>query len=620
MCGIAGWAWADTPKQDPEAVIRDMCDRMTHRGPDDGGYMRGKTAALGHRRLSIIDLSGGHQPMASPDGAIQVVFNGEIYNFQEIQKNLTARGRSLLTRSDTETLLHLWELDGPKMVDALRGMFAFAIYDARRETVFLARDRMGVKPLLYAETFAGVVFASEMRPMLAHPAVRPVLDREALDLYLSMQYVPAPQSIYKTVRKLMPGHTALIRNGRVEKIARYWHLDPMPTATDKNEARERLRAVMEEAVRIRMIADVPLGAFLSGGIDSSITVGLMSQMSNRPVKTFSIGFEEQDYSEVHYARMVAERYGTDHHEFCVKPDAVALLPDLVRHYGEPYADSSAIPTWYLSRETRKHVTVALSGDGGDETFLGYRRYLAMRLVPAVSAVPAVVRRGLSAALGKLRHPRARQARRLIEMGGRPMLDSYLNAIEHFSAEDKDMLYARPNSDRDRARRYLAEHFPADAPMLQALSYLDMHTYLPEDILTKVDIASMANSLETRSAFLDQEVIRFGLSLPPEWKLPGRSLKHFLIDAFRDVLPPDIQRRPKMGFGVPLEHWFRHQLEPMARELLSAPPAPFDTLFTPGAPLSFLDDHLSHRRKNDQRLWNLVFLFSWAKEFPVADIA
>lgn len=624
MCGIAGWQWKNNaPSQDPSKVLRNMAGRLSHRGPDaDGFYIDGRVG-LAHRRLSIIDLDTGKQPMATEDGSIQVIFNGEIYNYQDIRKDLLDRGQKLATRSDTEVLLYLWRDFGPKMLERLRGMFAFAIYDLRDGTLFIARDRLGVKPLLYAATPDGLFFSSEMHSILAAPAVRPVLDLEALDLYLSYQYVPSPKTIYTTVRKLPPAHFLLARNGEIEKIERYWSVSPTPKVFDRREAEERLREKMQEAVRIRMIADVPLGAFLSGGIDSTITVGLMTRCADQPVKTFSIGFDESDYSELEYAREAAKFHATDHREFVVRPDAIELLPTLVRHYGEPYADSSAIPTYYLCRETRKHVTVALSGDGGDEGFLGYNRYLAMKVMPALAVLPASAKHALAGILRTFRHKRTRQAARLLDMSGKPPLDSYIEAVSHFTAADKSSLYSPEHFQKmagaDLAKRYFSGFFPADAPLLQALSYLDIHTYLPEDILAKVDIASMANSLETRAAFLDQHVMEFALSLSPDIKMPGLKKKNILKTAFADLLPPSLQKRGKMGFGVPLEHWFRRELKSYAQEVLNEPPPALKSIFRPDAARTFLNDHLEFRRKNDQRLWNLLFLFTWAKTFPIADI-
>ncbi len=605
-----------------------MADRMVHRGPDDDGYFIGARAGLAHRRLSIIDLSTGKQPVGNEDGTVQVVFNGEIYNFPDIRKDLLARGHSLVTHTDTEVLVHLWEDFGPNMLERLRGMFVFAIYDARTGEVFVARDRLGVKPLFYAETPAGLFFASELNALLAVPSIRPVLDVEALDLYLSLQYIPAPRTIYTTIRKLPPAHFLTAKDGKVARIERYWSVSPQSAAVSEAEAAETLRKKMLEAIRIRMIADVPLGAFLSGGIDSTITVGLMTRCSDQPVKTFAIGFEESDYSELEHAREAAKFHGTDHREFVVRPDAIELLPTLVRHYGEPYADSSAIPTYYLCRETRKHVTVALSGDGGDEGFLGYNRYLAMRAMPMLNSCPAPIRNAAQNILSKIRHKRARQAVRLLQMSGRPIIGSYLDVVSHFTPEDRRQLYRPEAIGRIRgltggataAETYLRQFFPEDCPVVQAVSYLDIHTYLPEDILVKVDIASMANSLETRSAFLDQEVISFAMSLPPDLKMPGGRKKHFLKTVFKDLLPPSIRRRGKMGFGVPLEHWFRKDLNAFSRDALDKPPGVLAELFQPDAAKSLLDDHVNHRRKNDTRLWNLLFLYTWARTFPVSDIA
>lgn len=628
MCGIAGWMWNERQPNpgDVEQTLRRMAGRMTHRGPDEEGIHIGPHAGLAHRRLSIIDLSTGRQPQGNEDGQIQVVFNGEIYNFQSIRDGLLTRGHTFVTQSDTEVLVHLWEELGPNMLEHLRGMFAFAIYDRRDGTLFVARDRLGVKPLLYAETPSGFFFASEMQAILSEPSVRPVLDLESLDLYLSLQYVPSPRSIYTTVKKLPPAHYMIVRGGRVDCIRRYWSLDPHARPMSRGEAMERLRAEMAEAVRIRMISDVPLGAFLSGGIDSTITVGLMARCSSIPIRTFCIGFEESDYSELAHAREAAAFHGTEHREHVVRPDAIQLLPTLVRHYGEPYADSSAIPTYYLCEMTRRYVTVALSGDAGDESFLGYNRYLAMRLVPVLNKLPATLRRTISAVLSRFRRPAARQAMRLLQLCDRTPIRSYLEAVSHFTPADKERLYQpgmiqrfRAEDDTTAAERYFRGFYPEDAPLLQSLSYLDLHTYLPEDILAKVDIASMANSLETRSAFLDQKVVELAMSMPPEIKMPGLRKKDLLKAAFKDLLPPGIQSRGKQGFGVPLEHWFRRDLKDFAKEMLDRPPEALRDVFRGEAARGFLQDHIDHRRKNDQRLWNLLFLYTWARTFPIADV-
>lgn len=624
MCGIAGWQWNKRP-QDPQKILSDMAGRLIHRGPDDDGFYVDDRVGLAHRRLSIIDLDTGKQPQGNEDGTVQVIFNGEIYNFMDLRRDLLARGHKMATRSDTEVLVHLWEDMGPKMLEKLRGMFAFAIYDSKDGTLFLARDRLGVKPLFYAETPEGLFFASELHALLAAPAIRPVLDLESLDLYLSLQYVPAPHSIYATIQKLPAAHYLIARDGKIAEAARYWSVSPKPQVFDRREAMDRLREKMLDAVRVRMIADVPLGAFLSGGIDSTITVGLMTRCAEHPVKTFSIGFEESDYSELHHAREVARFHATDHREFVVRPNAIELLPTLVKHYGEPYADSSAIPTYYLCRETRKHVTVALSGDGGDEGFLGYYRYLAMRVMPVLGLCPSVLRNAAVRLLSRFRHKRARQAARLLNMSGRTPIQSYLDVISHFTPADRQRLYTPEYFNRlvagreTSAEQYLRRFFPTDVPLLQALSYLDIHTYLPEDILAKVDIASMANSLETRSAFLDQHVIEFAMSLAPNLKMRGLEKKDLLKSAFKDLLPPTVRRRSKMGFGVPLEHWFRKELKSFAEDALDRPPDALRHIFKPDAGKEFLKDHLEFRRKNDQRLWNLLFLYTWARAFPVSDI-
>ena len=645
MCGICGIVFRDRG----QVVRRDQLERMAellrHRGPDDTGiYVRGdrpegsadeaspRNAGLGMARLSIIDVEGGHQPMANEDGSVWVVCNGEIYNFRELRDELIARGHRFRTRSDVEVLPHLYEEHGERFVEHVRGMFAIALWDDREGRLLLVRDRLGQKPLCYCDDGSRLVFASELQALVEVPGVPRELCPEALDLYLTYQYVPAPLTIYEGIRKLPPAHW-LSATADETRLERYWDLPLEPTRgpdLGPEGVVADLRERLAEAVRVRLVSDVPLGAFLSGGIDSSIIVGLMAREMDEPVKTFSIGFGERKFDELDYARVAARRFGTDHHEFVVEPDAIELLPQLVRHYGEPFADSSAIPTWYLSQRTREHVTVALSGDGGDEAFAGYQRYLAMHAAALYDKMPELARslwEGLSGSLVPLLPASAqpktvgRRIKRFLEGLPRPMAERYVHWIAYFRREDKEGLYTDDFAARlpDRqAESYLADEFARVAALdpVAATSRADAVTYLPNDILVKVDIASMASSLEVRSPFLDHEVMAFAFSLPTSVKLgaSGTSLKGLLREAFADLLPDEIRRRGKMGFGVPIAHWFRGRLRGYLTETLLSPDSLGRGCFRPDAVRRLVAEHLDGTADHASRLWALLNLELWHRTF------
>jgi len=643
MCGICGILHRDRGRPVSRDVLRRMIARIRHRGPDDAGtYVRGdsppypgaepptdRNVGLGIARLSIIDVAGGHQPMANEDGTVWVVLNGEIYNFWELRNELAARGHIFRTRADTEVLPHLYEEHGASLVDRVRGMFAFALWDEREQRLLLARDRLGQKPLVYHDDGSRLVFASELQALLEAPDIPRAVSPEALDLYLTYQYVPAPLTIFEGIRKLPPGHILSASPGET-RIERTW--EP-PTALaediDADRCADDLRGRLTEAVRMRLISDVPLGAFLSGGIDSSIVVGLMAGLRKEPVRTFSIGFGERKYDELAYARIAAKHFKTDHREFVVEPDAIGLLPQLVRHYGEPFADSSAIPTYYLAQRTREHVTVALSGDGGDEAFGGYQRYVAMRLGAIYDALPDVARSAFEGVAGALvrklptAQPRTlgRRLRRLVEGLARPHAERYVEWIAYFKRADREGLYTDEFAARlgghDPAR-FLADEFARVAALdpVAATSRVDAVTYLPNDILVKVDIASMANSLEARSPFLDHEVMSFGLSLPTEIKMGalGTSTKKLLRQTFADLLPPEIRARGKMGFGVPIAAWFRRQLRSYLQEILLSPECLARGYFREATVRRLVDEHVRERADHADRLWALLNLELWHREF------
>jgi asparagine synthase (glutamine-hydrolysing) len=629
MCGICGIA-RPTFQHDATALVQTMSRTMRHRGPDQEGIEELGEATLGFQRLAIIDLSGGSQPMSNEDDSAWIVFNGEIYNFQALREQILATGRhQFKTRSDTEVILHLYEEYGEDCPNYLRGMFSFAIWDKKRRRLFAARDRFGKKPFVYFTAPGGeLVFASELKALLRHPQCPQDVDLAAVSLYLSFQYVPSPHTIFSGVRKLPPAHSLTWSAAEGVRIRRYWDLRFEPKASlPYAEAREELRRRVDESVRLRMIADVPLGAFLSGGIDSSIVVASMARQSGRRIQTFCIGFEEDDFSELHYARAVATRYNTDHHEFVVRPELIDVLPKLAWYYSEPFADSSALPSYYLTRETRRHVTVALNGDGGDEVFGGYLRYRAMWLLAQAGRLPIGFRRRM-VALGK-RLPGAlfpgrwhQRVQRLLHVAAEPYSAQYFQTLYYIAQDDQANLWrpelwqslqsagVHPVQELDRV---LARYAPAH--WLDQLLYLDLNLYLPECLMVKMDIASMANSLETRSPFLDHELVEACARWPASWKFraPNQS-KVILRDAFAEDLPPLIRGRGKQGFGVPIQRWFRGPLAGFLREMLLSQGALTRQYFRPEAVQRMVDEHQSGTKDRAYGLWALVMLELWHREF------
>ncbi|MHB2025243.1 MAG: asparagine synthase (glutamine-hydrolyzing) [Elusimicrobiota bacterium] len=622
MCGICGFVSKTGAFSDIDRLRR-ANDLIAHRGPDDEGYHIEGPIGMAMRRLSIIDLATGKQPISYANDSLWIVFNGEIYNYRELRKDITASGRKLKTQSDTETILALYDDMGKDCVRKLRGMFSFAIWDKKRQRLFIARDRLGKKPLVYADTPGFFAFGSELRSVMVWPGVSSEISPRALDQYLSLQYIPSPETIYASVKKLPPGHTLTLENGAVT-IERYWDL-PLgkpPITTDVEEAKRIIVDKLRESVKLRMISEVPLGAFLSGGIDSSVIVALMSELSERPIKTFSIGFDEQEFSELHYARAVAKRYGCEHTEFVVKPEMADVLPKLAWHYGEPYADASALPSYYVSRETRKHVTVALNGDGGDENFAGYLRYSAMKISRVFDALPGPILSALKAGAELLPEYRApygfswRLKRFLRSLLHQDLARRHLKVVGYFTEEDKDDLYSRDFEERvgrGAALSYLEQAFSACAgeDFVNRLLYVDFKTYLPECLMVKMDIASMANSLEARSPLLDHEFVETVFSLPGGWKLKGFfGNKWILKEAFKDRLPPMIYRRGKMGFGIPLGSWFRGPLKTYWEQGVLSPQALSRGYFKPKALRRIWDEHQSGRRDHGYRLWALLMLELW----------
>ena len=623
MCGIVGLVRSDGSDVD-QGLLERMCNAIRHRGPDDDGFYVNGPIGLGMRRLSIIDVKGGQQPIHNQDQTAWIVYNGEIYNYRELREKLEKLGHTFYTNSDTEAIIQAYERYGPDCPKHLRGMFAFAIWDERTKELLLARDRVGKKPLLYAQVNGQFVFGSEFSALLLHPDLSRDVDLHALDHYLSFMCVPAPMTAYQAIRKLEPGHTLRWKNGTLT-TERYWQPDfSKKIAISEEEAGERAIEILRDSVRVRLMSEVPLGAFLSGGIDSSAVVALMSEVSSEPVKTFSIGFEEQDFSELHHARRVAEHVGAEHHEFIVRPDALEVLPLLVEHYGEPFADSSAIPTYYVARETRKHVTVALNGDGGDESFAGYERYAAMRLAEAYNRLPGVLRGSLEPAIGLIptseqKRSRVRDAKRFLRAASLQKVDRYLRWVSVFDRNAKAELYSegfKNETANGHASGLIAPWFgnANGSGIVDAAQLADIMTYLPNDLLVKVDIATMAVSLEARSPFLDHHVIEFAASLPERMKLRGLTTKYLLKRVLKKLLPPENLTRRKMGFGVPIGHWFRGKLQPFLRETLLSQKALNRGLFSPQSVKQMVESHTSSERDYSHQLWTLLMLELWFERF------
>jgi asparagine synthase (glutamine-hydrolysing) len=626
MCGIVGIVGQENRQVDGGLLAR-MCEAIRHRGPDEDGFYQEKSIGMAMRRLAIIDLKGGQQPIHNEDRTAWIVFNGEIYNYRELRAELEKLGHRFYTDCDTEVIVHAYDRYGAECPKYLRGMFAFAIWDERKQELLLARDRVGKKPLLYARLNGQLVFGSEFSALLLHPDISREIDRDALHYYLSFMCVPAPLTAYRDIRKLEPGHTLSYRprDGEI-KIQRYWQPDfSNKLKISEEEAGERAVEILREAVRVRLMSEVPLGAFLSGGIDSSAVVALMSEQSSEPVKTFSIGFEEQDFSELHHARRVAEHVGAEHHEFIVRPDAMEVLPTLVEHYGEPYADSSAIPTFYVARETRKHVTVALNGDGGDECFAGYERYAAMQLAEKYHKVPGALRESLIGrafemlpAAANNRTPVGR-VKRFMRAASLPKVERYLRWVSVFDRDAQKALYSesfrRETASMDAAD-FLTPWFARanGAGIVDATLLADTMTYLPNDLLVKVDIASMAVSLEARSPFLDHHVIEFAASLPEKYKLRGLTTKYLLKRVLKRLLPAENLERKKMGFGVPIGHWFRGDMQGFLRQTLLSEKALKRGLFDASAVKLLVEQHTRGERNHEHQLWTLLMLELWFERF------
>lgn len=621
MCGIAGQVNAGQRPVDKQRIAA-MGVSLRHRGPDDHGVYVNGHVGLAHQRLSILDLSSaGRQPMSNEDETVWIVFNGEIYNFEELRHTLQSR-HVFRSRTDTEVIVHLYEEFGLKCLPMLRGMFAFAIWDAPAQRLILARDRLGKKPLFYAVDHHGLSFASELKALLLGGPCPPI-DPIALHHYLTFQYVPTPQSIFTGIRKLKPGHVLVYEDGKVSESA-YWSLSYLRKEMERTEAeyREEFLSLLQESVRLRLVSDVPLGAFLSGGMDSATVVALMSQMSEQPVKTFSIGFKEDAFNELPFAREVARRFGTEHHEFMIEPSAMEILPTLVRVYDEPFADSSAIPTYYVAQLSRQFVTVILNGDGGDELLAGYPRYrfhsfdrLTARLL-SMSTQERLVRL-------LQRFPSngswSRRIKNRLERVFMPFSHTYMGRICYFSPVEKEELYT---SD---FRELVKGHDSLDlliswfesvqaSNLLDELLGVDTTSYLPDDLLVKVDRATMAHGLEARSPFLDHRLVEYAASLPIDMKIRNGETKYLLKTVMREVLPESILRRPKMGFGVPIDQWFRGPCREFVRDTLLSSRSLQRGYFRPERIRQMIDRHQDGHATYGSRVYGLLMLELWHRDY------
>jgi asparagine synthase (glutamine-hydrolysing) len=622
MCGIAGQVRAGGAPVEEELIAR-MCAAQEHRGPDQRGLHLERGVGLGIQRLRIIDLDTGDQPVGNEDGSVVVVLNGEIYNYAELRRELSRAGHDLATKGDTEVIAHLYEEHGVECLSRLQGMFSFALWDRRKRRLFLARDRVGKKPLFYSFRGGVLSFASELQALIQDPGVTREVDPEAIDAYLAYGYIPAPGSVFRGVAKLPPAHRLVYQEGSLA-IERYWRLDysAKRRVDDVGELHEEIRASLRTAVGRRLTADVPVGAFLSGGIDSSAVVAAMAEQSPQPVKTFSIGFADEAVNELPQARLVAERFSTDHHELVVEPNAVEMLPKLVRHYGEPFGDHSALPCFYLAEMAREQVTVALNGDGGDESFAGYQRYTSNLLAARLEGLPGGLRRAIGAAgslAGKPSDPRALRSRvqrfagRLA--GGRE--ERYLNQVNVFGAAQRRALYTpefaaemRPSAADEALLGPWRE--ASGAELLDQLLEIDATVYLPGDLLPKIDISTMAFSLEARSPLLDHELMELAASIPPDQKASGAQRKIALRGALRGWLPDAVLDGRKQGFELPVARWLRGDLAPFAREVLLDPASAERGWAQPAAVEALFDQHLAGDADHGRRLWSLLTLELWAQ--------
>lgn len=624
MCGICGVLNFDREDHVLESDIRCMCKVITHRGPDDEGIFVKKNIGIGMRRLSIIDLSTGRQPISNEDGTIWIVFNGEIYNHQEIRQELIKKGHRFKTKSDTESILHAYEEYGEDCPQKLNGMFGFGIWDGRKNRLFLARDRLGIKPLYYYKDHKRLIFGSELKSILQIKNVPRTVNLKALDNFLTFEYVPAPLSIFKGISKLQPAHSLTWDNGDT-RIKNYWNFSFKPNSSSEDEICEEFRELLRDSVKIRLMSDVPLGAFLSGGLDSSTIVAFMADLVNQPVKTFSIGFKDSSYNELRYAKIIANKFQTEHHEFTIEPSAIDLTENLVKNYvDEPFGDFSLFPTYLVSKMAREYVKVVLSGDGGDELLAGYDAYIAHKFGTYYLKLPKFVRKYvINAILNKI--PPTEKKKGLINrvkrfVEGTELPDDlqharwmiFLTELERRQLYTESCLEKIEENDPYDFIRYFFKTAPSN-DNLDCQQYVDINTYMVDDILVKVDRMSMATSLEARVPFLDHRLVEFMASVPSRLKLAGLShqkTKYLLKKAMSDILPSEIIYRGKEGFSIPIKNWLKNDLKPMITEVLSPERIKSEGFFNPNYVEQLKLEHLNNTQNHSHRLWALMMFGIW----------
>jgi asparagine synthase (glutamine-hydrolysing) len=621
MCGICGII-SENRKVDFEE-IKKMNDLLIHRGPDEEGFFLENNVALAMRRLSIIDLKTGKQPIFNETQDKVIVFNGEIYNFYNLKKELINKGHIFKTNSDTETIIHLYEEYGKNFVKYLRGMFAIAIWDRREKKLILVRDRLGKKPLFYYYDSNFFLFSSEINPILSFKNISLSINLKALDMYLTLQYIPAPYTIYNEIKKLEMSSILEFSNGKIS-IEKYWEIPKKTENISYNDAKEKLKQIVEEAVKLRLVSDVEVGAFLSGGIDSSIVVAIMSKYSNKKVKTFSIGFKEEKFNELAYARQVAKMYSTDHYEFIVEEELTDIIDNLIVNYGEPFADPSAIPSYYVSKIASRYLKVTLNGDGGDENFAGYRRYVALKIIENIKRyTPQFIIKTMDEISKILPEKNApfnkvwlfRKFLKSIE--NKELLRSYISTVSFFDLPEKEEIKSnkfKSLTSTELPYNYLKNFFDVDGDLIKKMTYTDFNSYLPECLMMKMDIASMANSLETRSPLLDHILVEFTQTLPSNYKMKFLETKYIFKDTFKEMLPNQIKRRKKMGFSIPLGTWMRQKLKKKFEERCLSEKAFKSGLFQKEKIVNLWEEHQSFKKDHGYKLWSIFVFFTWYEKY------
>ncbi len=624
MCGICGVSFQSKERAPNLRILKKMCDSLTHRGPDDSGQMVRQSCGLAMRRLSIIDLQTGRQPISTSDNNYTIVFNGEIYNYRELRQELEKKGHAFETATDTEVILKGYIEFGNDIPKHLNGMFAFAIWDRPNQKLFIARDRLGIKPLYYYWDNEKIVFGSEIKAILQSPDIQKTIDPIALNQFITFEYIPAPRSIFKEIKKLEPGHSLTYIQGKLQ-IQSYWSLQPSEDQWTEADAQDRLRELVNDSVRLRLVSDVPLGAFLSGGIDSSIIVSQMAGLMDRPVKTFSIGFKESSYNELRYARAVAQKYNTEHHELTIESKVLEWTEKLIHHLDEPFGDFSIFPTYLVSQMARENVTVALSGDGGDELFAGYDTYRAHRfdrrfyhLLPKIvkhkmiepwsaGLVPTEKKKGL-----------INSVKRFVEGTTLPKSIMHARWMVFLSELERSQLFTESVQNELQEDPYEHIHrYADDVPNLDDITrtgYVDVKSYLVDNILVKVDRMSMATSLEARVPFLDHRIVEFAYSLPPKLKMNGLKTKYLLTKTFWDDFPTEVQNRDKQGFSIPIKNWIREDLKPMMLDLLNEKRLKEQGFLNPQFVNQLVDSHLKGNANHSHKLWALMVFEQWYESY------